>query len=271
MKKVEIFIIGGQKCGTTALHSFLSQHPNIKPGAHKEIDFFNYDKLYNKGLNYYHSIFELNFYERYLKNLKLIDASPSYLTDQLPEITAERIYNYNHNAKIIVIVRNPLERAFSAYMMYKNRFNEGRKDWWFEWTSQRGLDTTHYLKRSNESYESFDKFIDEELNAITLNKKIECSVLPSGNYIKFINNYSKFFNNVLVISNEFLNQNTDKAVYSIIKYLNLKSFKPNKFKGKKVFKGNYDENISNKTYLKLSTFYEESNSILLKDYGINYL
>jgi hypothetical protein len=269
--KIDIFIVGGQKCGTTALHNFLSKHRNIKSGTQKEIDFFSYSKLYDKGFDYYHSLYKTNIYEKLFLNKKFIDASPSYLADCIPEKTVKRIYNYNKNAYIIILVRNPIERAFSAYNMYKQRFLKGRKGWWFDWTKKRGLDTSDIMARNSESYSSFENFIEEELKFLDKHKKIECSVIPQGKYIHNINEYEKVFKNTLVFSNEELNANTDSSLLKITQFLNIKEFKNKSFDGEKIFKGDYDEVITPKAFKILNHYYKETNNQLLEKYNVNYL
>ncbi|MBZ9779449.1 sulfotransferase domain-containing protein [Psychroflexus sp. CAK8W] len=267
--KVDIFIVGGQKCGTTALHSFLSEHHQIKAGKQKEIDFFSYDAQYKKGFDYYHSFFKLNLYEKYIEKIKLVDASPSYLADNKTHTTADRIVKYNRNANIIILVRNPIKRAFSAYMMYKNRYYGGREGWWFDWIKKRGGNPEDVVKRNIEDYRSFDVFIENELKAIEQNKSIECSVLKQGLYSNYIEVYKQYFKKVLVISNESLNKETDNTLKKLMKELSLKPFKK-EFENHKVFKGKYDEEISEQTFSILNKFYFSSNKDLNNKFGINY-
>ncbi|RRO13336.1 sulfotransferase family protein [Flavobacteriaceae bacterium 14752] len=254
MKKVDIFIVGEQKCGTTALHKFLTQHPQIKSGKQKEIDFFSYDGLYNKGLDYYHSLFKCSLYEKYVKKIKLIDASPSYLSTG--EKTASRIYNYNKDAYIIIMLRNPIERAFSAYMMYKNRFKDGKEDWWFDWMKARGKDVCSVKKRSKESYKNFDFFIDEELKVLENSNEIECPTLLNGFYYKKILTFLKEFDNVLIVDNKNLFNGTEITLNQIENFLNVKSHNWSQVSNEKVFVGNYDEVLKKETVDKLKVFYE---------------
>ncbi|QTY27700.1 sulfotransferase [Flavobacterium sp. CS20] len=253
--KVDIFIVGEQKCGTTALHKFLTQHPQIKSGKQKEIDFFSYDGLYNKGIDYYHSLFTCSLYEKYVKKIKLIDASPSYLSSG--EKTASRIYDYNKDAYIIIMLRNPIERAFSAYMMYKNRFKESNVNWWFEWKRKRGEDVSNVKRRSLESYTNFDTFIEEELVMLKNNNEIECPTLLNGFYYKKILNYLKLFNNVYIVENKKLSNKTETTLNQIEKYLNVKPYNWSQLTNNKIFVGNYDETIKRETQDKLKAFYEK--------------
>ena len=111
------FVIGGtQKGGTSALDSFLRQHPEIcMPETRKELHFFDReadDTDYKK----YHANFKP-------KQQRVIgEASPIYM---YWETAPYRIWKYNPKMKWILALRNPVERAFSAY---KHEYARG-----FEW------------------------------------------------------------------------------------------------------------------------------------------
>lgn len=270
-RKVDIFIVGTQKCGTSALHSFLIKHKSIRAGKQKEIDFFNYPCNYNKGLDFYHSNFSLNFKEKCIQKPKLIDASPSYLTDMNPQITAQNIFNYNNKAQIIVLVRNPIDRAFSAYNMYKDWYYNGKRGLWFEWMKDRGVVYEKVLSRNEESFASFDNFVLQEINALKQNLKIECPILTHGKYFQNIELYNVVIKRILVIDNESLNRKTDKTLQKVTNFLKVSSFSNLSFENKKVFSGKYDTNISNEMKTILNEYYFESNKNLFENYGINYL
>ncbi|MBO9699277.1 MAG: sulfotransferase domain-containing protein [Sporocytophaga sp.] len=113
--KVNTIIIGTQKSGTTSLYYYLKQHPDIYFSEVKEITYFDNDKFYEKGINYFHSFFP-NF-----KNQKIIATADVHL---LPSATAPgRVFKYNPNIKIIVLLREPVDRAYSA-------FNYAKKNGW---------------------------------------------------------------------------------------------------------------------------------------------
>jgi len=100
--------IGGQRCATTWIFSCLKEHPEVCKTRGKEIHFFSY---------WYHRGYE--WYERHFKkcsNYKAIgEFSTSYLYD---ESAPQRIYNYNPDMKIIVCLRNPIERAYSQHLWH---------------------------------------------------------------------------------------------------------------------------------------------------------
>ena len=110
------FVIGGtQKGGTSALDSFLRQHPEIcMPETKKELHFFDReadDTDYKK----YHANFKP-------KQQRVIgEASPIYM---YWETAPYRIWKYNPKMKWILALRNPVERAFSAWNMETKRGKE---------------------------------------------------------------------------------------------------------------------------------------------------
>ena len=104
---VNFFVIGAPKCGTTSLHDWITQCSHIETAKRKELFFFDYQ--FELGFKWYHSHF----------NFKAIvgDFTPTYFysLDAL-----KRIYSYNPNAKIIVLLRNPVNRFVSHYNDLKN-------------------------------------------------------------------------------------------------------------------------------------------------------
>ncbi|MCS6959003.1 MAG: sulfotransferase domain-containing protein [Pseudanabaenaceae cyanobacterium SKYGB_i_bin29] len=113
MTKVNFLIVGTQKGGTTALAKFLSQHPDICLAPVKEVHFFDYDRHYHLGIDYYHS-----FFPNYRGQKLIGEATPIYM--YLPHI-APRIAEYNPQMKLIVLLRNPIDRAYSHYQMELQR------------------------------------------------------------------------------------------------------------------------------------------------------
>ncbi len=118
---VNFIICGTQKGGTTALDHYMRMHSEVCMAKKKEVHFFDNDKyfltnspLYNK----YHKFFNPK------KNHKVIgESTPIYMF----WINAmERIFNYNPNIKLIIILRNPIERAFSNWNMEIQRKREKR-------------------------------------------------------------------------------------------------------------------------------------------------
>ena len=112
------FVIGGaQKGGTSALDSFLRQHPEIcMPTTRKELHFFDREEE-NRDYKKYHR----NFKPKKNQHRVIGEASPIYM---YWETAPYRIWKYNPQMKWILALRNPVERAFSAWNMESKRDHE---------------------------------------------------------------------------------------------------------------------------------------------------
>ncbi len=107
-----LFILGAAKSGTTSLYNFLNSYDEICMSSPKEPFFFELE--YEKGLDFYRKK-----YFKHYKNERFIgDARHRNLF--LPFVP-ERIYKTNPNAKLIVILRNPIERAYSHWWHFYSR------------------------------------------------------------------------------------------------------------------------------------------------------
>lgn len=105
-RRPNFFVVGGMKCGSTSIYSYLCQHPQIIPALKKEIHFFN--NYYDRGLNWYTSHF---FPLTEGQGFQTGEATPC-----LSEYGVwERIAQHYPDLKLIVVLRNPVERAYSHY------------------------------------------------------------------------------------------------------------------------------------------------------------
>lgn len=120
MKKVDFFIVGAAKSATTSLYGYLDQHPGVCMSAIKEPNYFTAIEIEQQKLYYansnpprtenaYHALFG-----QCGETQRWGEASVSYLF--YPE-TALKIKAYNPASKVIIVLRNPVERAFSHYLM----------------------------------------------------------------------------------------------------------------------------------------------------------
>jgi len=115
-------IIGAARCGTTSLYYDLIKHPDVYPGASKASEFF--DHYYEKGTNYYRAHFPTRIYKNYIVNIKKNnfitgEATPSYFIE--PNLY-KRVLETKPDLKLIAILRNPIDRAFSHhnYLVSRN-------------------------------------------------------------------------------------------------------------------------------------------------------
>jgi hypothetical protein len=118
--RTDFFIVGAPKAGTTALYSALAKHPKIFLPELKEPNYFSSADLLKDPLYYRETIITTaeaygRLYHQAGNRLRG-DASVSYL--YYPE-TARRIFEHNPQARIIIMLRHPVERAISHYLMDK--------------------------------------------------------------------------------------------------------------------------------------------------------
>lgn len=266
--KVNIIIGGFQKCGTTALHHFLSIHPKVVSSSPKEIDFFNYDNHYLRGPKYYHS----HFKKAHFSKKVYLDGSPSYMNDGNVENTCSRIFEYNPKMKVICSVRNPIDRAFSAWQMYRERYFNGDHDWWVKWVEMRTGKVPNVKRRSSNEYLDFGDFVKNEIKVVSNGDAIECNILSNGMYSKGIRIFKNHFEkNFYVLKNEDLNSNTDIELNKLSRFLNLDEYNWEKFKGLKVFKGGYDDQVKEDVRELLKDYYSNELKDLQSLTSINYL
>lgn len=110
MNKVECLIAGTQKGGTTALFNYLANHPDLCMPRFKEAHYF--DEFYHYGND-----------EKYLQffrepNKIKIDATGSYMFFKK---CYKRIYKYNPDMKLVFLLRDPSDRAYSQWQMQKEK------------------------------------------------------------------------------------------------------------------------------------------------------
>ena len=123
MNLPNLLIVGAAKSGTTSLHNYLKQHPEIFMSNHKEPHFLINKEIGEnripkgvKKLNEYSSLFDGSDTFKYRG-----ESSAMYL--QFPNIAIKNIKKYlEKDIKIIIMLRNPIDRAFSGYQHVK-RFN----------------------------------------------------------------------------------------------------------------------------------------------------
>ena len=97
-------ILGAQKAGTTALYAYLRWHPQVTGPSFKEVSFF--DRHYARGERWYRAHFPAR------RRAAIGEASPSYL---LHPLAPERVAALLPGARLIALLRNPVDRAFSHY------------------------------------------------------------------------------------------------------------------------------------------------------------
>jgi hypothetical protein len=114
----DFVIVGAQKAGTTSLYRMLRKHPQIHMPRTKELHFF--DTHWDRGVDWYAAQFTPKLWER-----RRGEATPYYL---YRPIVRERMAQVVPRARIVVILRNPVDRAYSHYWHDLRRFELERHD-----------------------------------------------------------------------------------------------------------------------------------------------
>ena len=139
-EKPDFFIVGAPKCGTTALYAYLRQHPNIFMSRVKEPHFFAKDLGQYplvKTVDEYMNLFA----ERAPEHVRAGEASVYYLRSS---VAIPGIHDFNPDAKIIAMFRNPVDMVYSLHSQLLYWSEETESDFETAWRLQerrrQGLD-----------------------------------------------------------------------------------------------------------------------------------
>ncbi|MEL7085014.1 MAG: sulfotransferase domain-containing protein [Cyanobacteria bacterium J06597_1] len=121
---VDFIVCGTQKGGTSALDAYLREHPDLCMANEKEVHFFDRDSYFSNGrpdYSQYHACFTLERADQLVG-----EATPIYMYWY---DAPRRMWDYNPNLKLILILRNPIERAYSHWNMERIRNAETLPFW----------------------------------------------------------------------------------------------------------------------------------------------
>jgi len=256
-------IIGAQKSGTSSLHYYLDQHPDIKGSQPKEIHYF--DKWINYG-------YSLRWYENHFKSFGIrkklfFESSPNYI---YYETAAKKISELYPNIKLILILRNPIDRAFSAWNMYKQMFEAGMdfKKRLGKHPNQPNL-IHEYLFKDRGSFPSLMETIEIEEELMETNELDEPSILRRGIYVEQIKNYLKYFDRkqLLILGFYDLFDNINITLKDICYFLGINSYHNMNIDTSPRNKRIYDRNLDPEDHKNLKYFYKDFNNELFEMLG----
>lgn len=220
-------IIGAQRCGTTSLYNYLAKHPGVLPALQKEVHFFDYN--FKKGIAWYRSHFQSHLYKYYFRRRLKQDcitgeASPYYI---FHPHASKRIHETIPKVKLIILLRNPIDRAYSHYHLEIRLGNETLS---FEDAIEKEEDRLHgeiEKIRENEHYYSFNH--------------INYSYLTRGIYVDQIRYWMRFFQKeqILILRSEDFYDNPPIIFRKVIDFLGLPAYELNEYK--KYNKANYQK------------------------------
>jgi hypothetical protein len=116
-----LIVIGAGKCGTSSLYHYLRVHPEISMAAMKELKFFVREQNWERGVDWYRSWFAD------MSTPVRGEASPQYTKYPALRGVPERMHSVAPDAKLIYLVRDPLERLVSSYVDRYARGLENRR------------------------------------------------------------------------------------------------------------------------------------------------
>lgn len=246
-------IVGTAKGGTTSLFEYICEHPDMLPPFRKQVKFFYYN--YKLGLPWYQAHFPLRR-QLALKQAITGEATPNYM---FRPKAVERIAAILPEVKIIVLLRDPVDRAYSHY---------------------------NYIQRvSGEEY-SFDealereiRFEQEEGKPISDEPPNPEIKYPNRSYIargRYVEQISRLYNhfqeeNILIHRSEDFFDSPSDILQETLQFLGLRSWEPSQYE---VFKQGGYAPLNPVTKSKLRRYYQPYNQKLFeylnRDFGWDY-
>jgi hypothetical protein len=274
--KPRFLIIGAQKAGTTALFYYLAEHPYLVESSEKEVNFFapeifigwsehpNHQVLcrgertvfddppsYRRAEAWYHSHFPLP--HELGRHRMTFEATAEYL--YYPK-TAERIFRYDPKMKFVVLLRDPVERAFSAWNMYRG------------FGSYRPL--IYSPKKENRK---FDDAVRDEIDAMLRGRNNNHSdYVRRGLYYEQLLRYFKWFerDQMLILDSRELRTYAGVVVNKIANFLGLPEHTHSR-EWAPMHIGSYEKEMPNATARLLRELYQPHNQrlyeLLNHDFG----
>jgi hypothetical protein len=106
----DVLIIGAARSGSSSMYKYLAAHPKVVPSIRKETDYFS--RRYGRGEAWYRAHFPLKARMALNPGLITFEATPSYLFNPLAPMRAATLVG---NVRLIALLRNPIDRAYSQY------------------------------------------------------------------------------------------------------------------------------------------------------------
>jgi hypothetical protein len=239
-------IIGTQKGGTTFLFDYLVQHPDVLPPLNKEIHYF--DLNYAHGVTWYRARFPYSYQLR--GRAMTLDASPYYLAHPL---VPQRVTDLLPGAKLIVLLRNPVDRAFSHY---QHEVRGGRES----------LSFPQAIEREAERLAGEEERLRQESAYYSYNHH-RYSYMLRGVYIEQLRRWALHFprSQLLVLQSERLFRDPAATTVAVQGFLGLR---PQRFERyDPSYQGNYERGMSADLRTRLASYFEPYNRELYQWLG----
>lgn len=214
----DVLIIGTQRGGTSSLFQYLARHPDAVRSVRKEIEYFSTDHA--MGWSWYRAHFPLTLralLHRVLRKARLVtfEATPDYLF--MPQ-SAQRAAAALPDARIVVLLRDPVERAHSGF---KHMTRYGLEDRTFE-----------------EAIDAEPAVVEAELPRIAADPDYRAlpyrrhAYLRRGHYAEQLRPWLERFDpsRVLIMESEELFDDEAAAFAKVVAFLGLRSWVPAEFR-----------------------------------------
>ncbi len=201
IEKLDFIVAGAQKSATTALNYYLKRHPRVALPTKKELHFFDNDELFTGDTVSYEPLHKM--FRPARPGSLAGENTPNYLYHS-PAL--ERIRDYNAQIKLIIILRNPIDRAFSQWNMQRSR----------------GIEPLDFLDAIHAE--------PKRLSELPPPKSRKFAYVDRGRYAAQLARAFQFFprEQFLIIKYEYFRAEQREAVESIYRFLNLEV--PTRFK-----------------------------------------
>jgi Sulfotransferase domain len=253
----DFVIIGERKCGTTFLYHLLGQHPLVEPAASKELHFF--DALFEQeGVEWYRQCFPAPRWEDGRRTITG-EASP-YMSHLL---APERMAGVVPEARLIALLRNPVERTYSDYQQVARKGRETRT---FE--EALGASGKGWSVRGAEFTELED---DAHPN--------RRGYLSRSIYVDHLQRWAEFFprEQMLVLKSEDLFEYPRRTLKTVLAFLDLPEWQFEALEIRKERKkrdkrniGGYEQEMDPATRRRLEEYFEPHNRRLYEYLGVDF-
>ncbi len=247
-KKPDFIVIGVQKGGTSSMYRYLESHPGLKLSYRKQLHFF--DKNPHKGLSFYLASFPLRAGN---SEYKTGEASPYYIYH--PHVP-QRIMDALPETKIIAMLRNPIDRAYSHYVM---KVDQG---WEKTPTFEEAID----LEQSRIS-DDYQRMVDDP--SFYSNDVRNFSYLTRGHYYEQLKRWFDIYNRdqILVLNSEAFFADPMTGLRKVYDFIGISDYKP---KNLKVYNQRFYSPMEPETRERLRQYYLPHNEKLYDLLGEQY-
>ncbi len=253
VKQPNFIIIGAGKSGTSSLYGYICDHPQVISSLKKELRFFNYKPNFHKGINWY-----LSHFPPIPKGKNLItgEATPGYFGSDVQESISSRF----PNIKLIVIIRNPVDRAFSQYNHWVRNGIECRSFQEAVTSEIEKLEKVFY-KIDILELENIEKVKEICHQVRKGNSKEKTGYLWEGLYIYFLQKWTHYFSKeqLLVLKSEDFYARPEIEMKKVFTFLGLPDYRLPQYK--KYNAGKYSS-IDEQLYVRISEFFQPHNQRL---------